>query len=147
MFYLMMHCTQQILVTVMWCWTYEKLAREEIYWCHWTSSGCSTVNTIKSNGYFGMEGRTFFLFNNKLNTFYLWLYGIRHIVKDHSNTDRKPTTTTTWCTLSKGSFICTIPERIAHTMAFVIPLVEHWLKWEIAQWVHHNGWIQCPITP
>ena len=26
--------------------------------------------------------------------------------------------------------------RIAHTTAFVIPVVEHWLEREIAQWVH-----------
>ena len=26
--------------------------------------------------------------------------------------------------------------RIAHTMAFVSPVVEHWLEREIAQWVH-----------
>ena len=25
------------------------------------------------------------LFNNTLNTFYLWLYGVRHMVKDHSD--------------------------------------------------------------
>ena len=25
------------------------------------------------------------LFNDTLNTFYLWLYGVRHIVKDHSD--------------------------------------------------------------
>ena len=28
-------------------------------------------------------------------------------------------------------------DRIAHTMAFVTPVVEHWLEREIAQWVHH----------
>ena len=38
---------------------------------------------------------------------------------------------------SKGSFICTIPDRITHTTAFVTPVVEHWLVQEIAQWVHH----------
>ena len=27
-------------------------------------------------------------------------------------------------------------DRIAHTMAFVTPVVEHWLEWEIARWVH-----------
>ena len=27
-------------------------------------------------------------FNNALNTFYLWLYGIRHMVKDHSDSER-----------------------------------------------------------
>ena len=28
-------------------------------------------------------------------------------------------------------------DRIAHTTAFVTPVVEHWLEPEIAQWVHH----------
>ena len=28
-------------------------------------------------------------------------------------------------------------DRIAHTTAFVTPVVEHWLEREIAQWVHH----------
>ena len=32
---------------------------------------------------------------------------------------------------SKGSFICTIPDRIAHTTAFVTPVVGHWLEREI----------------
>ena len=27
-------------------------------------------------------------------------------------------------------------DSIAHTMAFVTPVVEHWLEREIAQWVH-----------
>ena len=27
-------------------------------------------------------------------------------------------------------------DRIVHTMAFVTPVVEHWLEQEIAQWVH-----------
>ena len=29
------------------------------------------------------EGRKEIVFNDALNTFYLWLYGIRHVVKDH----------------------------------------------------------------
>ena len=28
------------------------------------------------------------LFNDGFNTFYLWLYGIRHMVKDHSDSER-----------------------------------------------------------
>ena len=28
------------------------------------------------------------LFNDALNTFYLWLYGVTHMVKDHSDNDR-----------------------------------------------------------
>ena len=39
------------------------------------------------NGYFGRkEGNV--LFNDTLNTFYLWLYGIRHMVKDHSDSEK-----------------------------------------------------------
>ena len=38
-------------------------------------------------------------------------------------------------------------DRIAHTMAFVAPVVEHWLEQEITQWVHHEGLIQQPIAP
>ena len=29
---------------------------------------------------------------------------------------------------SKDSFICTTPDSIAHTTAFVTPVVEHWLE-------------------
>ena len=38
-------------------------------------------------------------------------------------------------------------DRIAHTMAFVTPVVEHWLERAIAQWVHNEGSIQQPIAP
>ena len=27
-------------------------------------------------------------------------------------------------------------DKIVHTMAFVTPVVEHWMEQEIAQWVH-----------
>ena len=38
-------------------------------------------------------------------------------------------------------------DRITHTTTFVTPVVEHWLEWEIAQWVHHEGSIRRPIAP
>ena len=79
------------------------------------------------------------LFNNALNTFYLWLYGVRHMVKDHSDSQKGnplPPHRLLLSINSKGSFICTIPDRITHTMVFVTPVVEHWLEREIAQWVH-----------
>ena len=74
------------------------------------------------------------LFNDALNTFYLWLYGIRHMVKDHSDIERGnplPPHRLLFPISSKGSFICTIPDRIAHTIAFVTPVVEHWLTMEL----------------
>ena len=39
------------------------------------------------------------LFNDTLNTLYLRLYGVGHMVKDHSDNERKPAATT-WATLS-----------------------------------------------
>ena len=41
------------------------------------------------------------LFNDALNTFYLPLYGVRHMVKNHR---------LLFPINSKGSFICTIPQ-------------------------------------
>ena len=38
-------------------------------------------------------------------------------------------------------------DSIAHTMTFVIPVVDHWLERQIAQWVHHEGSIRRPIAP
>ena len=60
-------------------------------------------------------------------------YGVRHMVKDHSDSERGnmlPPHGLLVPINSKGSFICTIPDRI------VTPVVEHWLKREIAQLVH-----------
>ena len=55
-----------------------------------------------------------FLFNDTLNTFYLRLYGVGHMVKDHSDNERgNPLQPHGLLFLisSKGSFICTIPQR------------------------------------
>ena len=37
---------------------------------------------------------------------------------------------------SKGSFICIIPQTGWHIPRPLLPVVEHWLEREIAQWVH-----------
>ena len=71
------------------------------------------------------------LFNDALNTFYLRLNGVGHMVKDHSDSERGnplPPRGLLFPISSKGSFIYTIPDRIAHTTAFVTPVVEHWLE-------------------
>ena len=54
------------------------------------------------------------LFNDALNTFYLRLYGVRHMVKDHSDSEIEnplPPHGLLFPISSKGSFICTIPQR------------------------------------
>ena len=53
------------------------------------------------------------LFNDALNTFYVRLYGVRHMVKDHSHSERGnplPPHRLLFSINSKGSFICTIPQ-------------------------------------
>ena len=59
------------------------------------------------------------------------------MVKDHSDSENGNPLQPHRLLLSinsKGSFICTIPDRITHTTAFVTPVVEHWLEREISQW-------------
>ena len=53
------------------------------------------------------------LFNDALNIFYLRLYGVRHMVKDHSDSERGnllPLHRLLLSINSKGFFICTIPQ-------------------------------------
>ena len=57
------------------------------------------------------------LFNDALNTFYLWLYGVRLMVKDHSDSEKGnplPPHRLLLSINSKGSFICTIPQTGSH---------------------------------
>ena len=58
-----------------------------------------------------MEGHV--LFNDALNTLYLRLYSVRHIINDLSDSERGnllPPHGLMFPINSKGSFICTIPQ-------------------------------------
>ena len=62
-----------------------------------------------------MEGRRneMFLLNDALNTFYLRLYGVRHMVEDHSDNESGNPLPPHWLLFlisRKGSFICIIPQ-------------------------------------
>ena len=53
------------------------------------------------------------LFNDVLTTFYLRLYGVRHMVKGYSDSEKgnpRPPHRLLFPISSKGSFICTIPQ-------------------------------------
>ena len=59
------------------------------------------------------KGRKCFLFNDALKTFYLRLYGVGHMVKDHSDSERGnplPPHRLLFPISSKGSIICIIPQ-------------------------------------
>ena len=73
-------------------------------YCECSSDLCRAANRRK-------EGNV--LFNDALNTFYLRLYGVRHMVKDHSDSEKGnplPPHRLLFPINSKGSFICTIPQ-------------------------------------
>ena len=60
------------------------------------------------------------LFNDALNTFYLRLYGVRHMVKDHSDSEKG-----NLLPPHRLLFYMHHPtDRITHTMAFVTTVVE-----------------------
>ena len=65
---------------------------------------CNIISSFK-------EGNV--LFNDALNTLYLRLYGVGHMVKDYSDSERRnplPPHGLLFRINSKGSFICTIPQ-------------------------------------
>ena len=73
-----------------------------------------------------------FLFNDSLNTFCFRLYGVRHMAKYHTDSERGnplPPHGLLFPINSKGYFYMHHPtDRITHTTAFVTPVVEHWLE-------------------
>ena len=73
-----------------------------------------------------MEGNA--LFHNALNTFYIWLYSVRQLVKDHLTREE------TCCLppLHGLLFMINSTDKIAHTTAFVKPLLELWLEQAVA---------------
>ena len=72
------------------------------------------------------------LFNEALNTFYLRLYGIRHMVEDHSSSKIANLLLSSHRLLflinNKGFYMHHPTDKITHTMNFVISVVEHWLE-------------------
>ena len=102
------------------------------------SSDCQVrVRGALSTLYGKKEGNA--LFNDALNTFYLRLYGAGHMVNDHLDSERGnplPPHRLLLPINSKHHYMHHPTDRIAHTTAFITPVVEHWLEREIAQWVH-----------
>ena len=67
--------------------------------------------------YYFRERERNVLFNDTLNTFYQRLYGVRHMVKDHSDSEKENPLLPHRLLFpmnSKGSFICTIPKTGLH---------------------------------
>ena len=57
------------------------------------------------------------------------LYGVGHMVKDHSDSERRKLLPPHRLLLKQVFFYMHHPtDRISHTLAFVTPVVDHWLE-------------------
>ena len=77
------------------------------------------------------------LFNDTLNTFYLRLYGVRHMVKDHFDSEKGnplPPHRLLFPINSKGSFVCTIPETELRSWTSVTLLLVRDGYWMTSLW-------------
>ena len=87
---------------MVYIWIYEKYCLKKLKKQQKTTQQQQTTIGRKEN----------VLFNDALNTYYLQLYDIRHMVKDHSDSERGNLLLPhrlLFLISSKGSFIFTIP--------------------------------------
>ena len=84
--------------------------------------------------------------NGRKEMFYLTTH---NTLKDHSDRERGNLVPPHGLLflISSKDYIHHPTGRIAHSTAFVTPIVEHWLEHETALWVYHKGSIQQPIAP
>ena len=74
------------------------------------------------------------------STHFVYSYMESDMVKDHLDSERKNLLPPVhnYLIYSKGFYMCYPTNRIGYTMAIVMPVVEHWLKQEIVQWVPYE---------
>ena len=100
--------------------------------------------------YWKWKKEMFYLTMNSTH-FNLRLYGVRYIIKDHSDSERNPAANTMWATLfqlaARILLHATSHRQDSTNHGFVMPVMEHWLGRAIAQWVHQEGTVWRPIAP
>ena len=89
------------------------------------------------------------LFNDTLNTFYLQLYGVRHMVKDHSDSEKGnplPPHRLLLSINSKGSFICHRQDSTYHSLCYTSRGALAGMR-NSSMGPPHEGSIRRPIAP
>ena len=90
------------------------------------------------------------LFNEALNTFYLGLYCVGHMLKYHSDSERGnplPPHGLLFPISSKLFFnMHHHTDRIIHTTVFVTPVVEHWLEQDVHDGAHNHHVTDADVT-
>ena len=112
---------------------------------HNTKSRCSTTELHFAPVI--QEGNV--LFNDALNIFCLRLYGVVHMVKDHSDSERGnplPPHRLLFPISSKGSFICIIPQTGYHGLCYTSRGALTGTR-NSSMGPPHEGLIRRPIAP
>ena len=109
------------------------------------------MNRVMSHWLTRQQGGKSFIYR-RIQHILIRLYGVGYMIKDHSDSKRgNPLLQLHGLLFSisrKGYFYMHHPtDRIAHTMTFVTPVMEHWLELELAQLVHLEGSTPWPIAP
>ena len=111
-------------------------------WLSW-----QVLSSHPSTGSRRKEGNV--LFNDALNTFYIRLYGVEHIVKELSDRERgnplPPLHGLLFSISSKFFYMHHPTDRIAHTTAFVTPVVDTGSNAERV--ILHGGPIEIFLFP
>ena len=97
----------------------------------------------------GKERKGNVLFNDALSTFYVRLYGVRHMVKDHSDSERGNQLLSHGLFFSidsKGSFICTRQDSTYHSLCYTSCGALAATR-NSSMGPHHGGSIWRPIAP
>ena len=79
-----------------------------LFYCIYVCMHARTYVCMYVCMYLRKEGNV--LFNDALNTFYLRLYGVRHMIKDNERENSLPPHGQLFPISSKGSFIFIIPQ-------------------------------------
>ena len=114
----------------------------------WCASGVGTMAAVVTRFNLTLKGRKemFYLTMHSTHFIYeymasdIWLRTIL-IAREETRCHHMD------CSFRLAAKVLLYTDRIIHTTAFVTPVVEHWLEWEIAQWVHHEGSIRRAIAP
>ena len=114
--------------------------QHKIYIGYWKEKFYLTTHLIHD---MVSKGRKMFYLTTHSTHFYLRLYGVRHMIKNHSDREIENLLSPHGLLFpisSRGSFICTIPDRIAHTTAFVTPVVKFSCANTSSIWSVHLRW-------
>ena len=124
----------------------SSLVLESFQWGQKTPTKDNNTNN-KSDAIAERKGRKEMFYLTTHSTHFIYGYMASYICKRTIQIGREETNCHHYMISIKGFYIACLRDRIAHTTAFVTLGMEHWLEWEIVQWVHYERSIWQPLAP